>query len=719
MNKILTFLVISLIFSSTSKLQADEGMWIPLLLNALNETEMQSMGMKMTAEDIYSVNKGSLKDGIAHFGGFCTSEVISNEGLLLTNHHCGYGAIQSHSTVEKNYLKDGFWAMSRAEELPNDGLFATFIVRIEDVTDKVFYGLKKKDEGTTRQSIIDKNIDAIKKSAIKERHEEVFIRPFFKGNQYFLFVTETFTDVRLVGAPPESIGKFGADTDNWVWPRHTGDFSMFRIYAGKDNLPADYSPDNVPYKPKHFFPISLDGVEEDDFSLVFGFPGRTNQYLPSYAVAQVMDVLDPAKIGVREISLDIMGKYMRADEGTRLQYSSKFAGIANSWKKWIGESQGLRSTGAVQKKKAMEAEFTERINSKRRLSKAYGDLLPSFERLYAEIEPYAVARDYYSEVFGRNVEIFRIAGQVKRLVDAYENNGQAGYDGFKDRLQNYLAGFQKDYNPKIDAEILTSLLQLLREKLPSEYLPEILANKGKSNDWGNQLFQSSMLGDISKLSAFMDKGPENFKSKLESDALFQMYSEITSFTDSKISPKYNALNEEITANMQTYMKGLMEVFPEKKFWPDANSTLRVSYGQIAGYEPMDAVRYHHVSYLKGVIQKYQPGDYEFDVHPKLIELYENRDFGPYEEDGKIAVCFIGKNHTSGGNSGSPAIDAYGNLIGVNFDRVWEGTMSDLSYDPSICRNIMVDIRYVLFVVDKFAGAGHLVKEMKLVHPKKG
>jgi hypothetical protein len=724
MKKLTVFILALVIIFQVHMLRADEGMWIPLLLESLNESEMQAMGMKMTAEDIYSVNQGSLKDGIAHLGDFCTSEVVSPTGLLLTNHHCGYGAIRSHSSVERNYLKNGFWAMGHNEELPNPDLFARFIVRIEDITKKAVKGVKKKHSLQEKQSIIDKNLNSIKENAEKEDYQEVSIRPFFKGNQYFLFVTETYQDVRLVAAPPESIGKFGADSDNWVWPRHTGDFSVFRIYADKHNKPAEYAPENVPFKPKHFFPISLDGVAIDDFTLVFGFPGTTNQYLPGVAVQQIMDVLDPAKIGIRDISLGIMDKYMRADEATRLQYASKFAGTANSWKKWIGEARGLKKTNAIGKKKKLEAEFMRRVSSKKKWSDAYAHLLPSFEKLYAENEPYALALNYYNEVFTINVEVFQIASRVNRILNTYQNQGKQGYDREKENLINYLEGFHKDYQAEIDQEILQALIHLIRKNLPPEHLApplrseEMFMRGYKDNTIGKSLFDGSILDELDALVKVLEEGPDALEKKIMIDALFYMYGGVINFTNNSIAPKYTEFNDQINSHMTAYMEALIEVFPKKKFWPDANSTLRVSYGQVAGYEPKDAVIYKHVTYLDGVMEKYVPGDYEFDVHPKLISLFEAKDFGPYGENGKMSVCFIGTNHTTGGNSGSPAIDAHGNLIGINFDRAWEGTMSDLIYDSSICRNIMVDIRYVLFVMDKLGGAGHLVDEMTLVHPKK-
>ena len=722
LHKFLFSLLLSICLLGTAL--ATEGMWIPLLLKSLNEAEMQEMGMKMSAEDIYSVNQGSLKDAIVHFGGFCTGELISDQGLLLTNHHCGYSAIQRHSSVEDNYLKNGFWAHSKDEEKPNPGLFATFIVGIEDVTKQVMKGVKAKLDANERQSVIDKNIAKITEETALNKFEEMYVRPFFKGNQYFKFVTLTYPDVRLVGAPPESIGKFGADTDNWVWPRHTGDFALFRIYADENNQPAEYAPGNQPFKPKHFFPISLDGVDEDDFTMVFGFPGRTNQYLPSYAVQQIMDVLDPAKIGIRDISLKVMDSYMRKDEATRLQYASKFASIANYWKKWIGESQGLRETGAMDKKHALETEFTQRINRKKKWRKKYGEILPEFESLYQEIEPYAHARDYYSEIFGRNVDLFRVMSQCDRLRSTYENQGEEAYQNLSKRLINYYRGYFQNYNEDIDRDVFSQLLAKLLTDLPKEFIPESLHKENlfmralTPEKLVAQIFSKSHAADYDKLSSLFQLTPDAYAKTLKEDPAYKLYKDVTHLTDNTISTKYNALNSRIAELQRQYMAGLMEVFPEKRFWPDANSTLRVTYGKVNGYEPRDAVYYRPVTYLDGVIEKYKPGDYEFDLDQKLLDLHAAKDYGPYTQNGKVPVCFIGSNHTSGGNSGSPAIDAWGNLIGLNFDRVWEGTMSDINYDPSICRNIMVDIRYVLFIVDKYAGATHLIDEMVLVHPKK-
>jgi hypothetical protein len=711
------FILLSLLVCLTAFLHAGEGMWLPLLLKALNESEMKSMGMKMNAEDIYSVNQGSLKDAVVHFGGFCTAEVVSDQGLLLTNHHCGFDAIQSHSKLEDNYLTNGYWASSLEKELPNPGLFATFIIRIEDVTEAMMSGIKEDMDPKEKQSAMDRNMNSIRNNAVKETWQEIMIRPFFEGNQYFLFVTETYNDVRYVGSPPESIGKFGADTDNWVWPRHTGDFSVFRIYAGPDNHPAEYSPDNKPLKPRHFFPISLDGVDEGVFTLIFGFPGRTNEYLPSYAVSQIENVIDPARIVIRDLSLGIMNKHMREDADAKLAYATKYAGLANSWKKWIGEVQGLRSVHAVDKKTMQEHEFIDEIQRTKSLCKAYGDILPSMKTLYREIEPIARRRTILGEIMGgSNIELFRLTQYADKLVTTFKESGENGYQQIASRVLSQLDDFYKDYRQEIDKELFTALMLHLKAELSEADIPQVLL-QNSLDSLANQLYDQSVWTSKEKFIAAIQEGGSAFSELMEKDPGFSLYRQFKQRMDLNLSPAYTLLNDSIQQLQKLYVTALMEVYPNRHFWPDANNTMRVTYGQVEPYEPRDGVSYKTQTYLEGVMEKYIPGDYEFDVSPKLIELYEKKDYGPYGENGRMPVCFIASNHTTGGNSGSPAIDAYGNLIGINFDRVWEGTMSDLYYDKSICRNIMVDVRYILFIMDKFAGAGHLVNEMKLVHPK--
>ncbi len=708
------FIFPALFLFFVTKINAGEGMWLPHLLKALNESEMQAMGMKLTAEDIYSVNKGSLKDAIVHFGGFCTSEIISSNGLLLTNHHCGYRQLQSHSSVENNILKNGFWAKNYMDELPNPGLTAIFIDYIEDVTAPILSGVTSEMNPKERQSLIDKNLEAHKKTYKLEIYQEVVIRPFYSGNQYFAFVTTTYNDVRLVGAPPESIGKFGADTDNWVWPRHTGDFALFRIYADKNNKPADYSKDNVPYKPKHFLPISIGGVEQGDFTMVFGFPGRTNQYLPSSAIQQIDEVINPARISVRETSLNIMDKYMRKDEATRIKYAAKYASIANAWKKWIGESLGLKKSQAVQKKLDYEAEFTKRLP----INSPHSNLLKQMDEKYLALEPYELANEYFNEIFLRNVDLTSFMNRLRGLKNTYENNGEEAYKKSLVKFRDFTESFFKDFDSKVDEEKLIALTQLLKEKQNKEFLPSFLKNENDLESFIGSLYQNTLFDTKAKSMAVFDKSPGEAISNIKSDPFFVLCEEWMNFHVDNVVGTLGDQKRELDVLQVQYMQAQIEVFKEKRFYPDANSTMRVTYGQVKGYNPRDAVQYEHVTYLDGVLEKYVPGDYEFDLDARMLELYEKKDYGDYaDKNGKLPVCFIGSNHTTGGNSGSPAIDAHGNLIGLNFDRVWEGTMSDLNYDADICRNIMVDARYILWVIDKYANASHLIEEMKIVNPK--
>ena len=699
---------------------ANEGMWLPQLLEQLNEKEMKSLGMKISASDIYNINKGSLKDAIVSFGGFCTAEVISGKGLILTNHHCGKDAIQNHSTVSNNYLKDGFWAKNGGEELPNEGLTATFIVRIDDVTTAVLKGVTAAMDEKTRQSTVDANIAALGKSVKKEEWQSSFIRPFYNGNKYYQFVTEVFKDVRMVGAPPSAIGEFGVDTDNWVWPRHAGDFSLFRIYADKNNRPAAYSPDNVPYTPKRSLNISLDGVKEGDFTMVFGFPGRTTEYLPAAAVKQNADLLNPLKIGIRDEALKIWGEYMRADEATKIQYSAKYASLANAWKKWQGESLGIRKSGALDKRKAYEAEFQKRVNANPVLKEKYGTVLQQLNDRYAQLQPFAVARDYNAEVTGA-IELFKINKWATDLTTAFKNGGEAAFAKKKEEVLAAAPDFYKDYRPDIDQRVATVLMDKYFGTIAPEYVGkgalDIWKDKSSGEKVIKEIYNDSKLLTLQGLQKMLDQKPAEVIDDLGEDEGIQFARAIISGYNSGAATQVTTLQNEINALQRTYMQAQVEVFKDKRFYPDANSTLRVAYGQVKGYKARDAVQYGYYTYLDGVMEKYKPGDYEFDVPAKLVELYNKKDYGPYGVNGRMPVDFIANNHTTGGNSGSPVLDAYGNLIGLNFDRVWEGTMSDYNYDPAYSRNIMVDIRYVLFIIDKLGGAGHLVKEMKLVHPK--
>lgn len=695
---------------------ADEGMWLPQLLASLNEKEMKAMGMKISAKDIYDINKSSLKDAIVSLGGFCTAEVISGEGLLLTNHHCAFDAIQKHTTLQNNYIDRGFWAMNRKEELPNPGLTATFIVRIEEISQAALQNVTGQMEERDRQSLIDKNLNSLKATIKKEEWQDILIRPFFEGNRYFLFITETYTDIRLVGAPPSSIGKFGSDTDNWMWPRHTGDFAMFRIYADQHNRPAKYSADNIPYKPKRFLNISLDGLEKNDFTMVFGFPGRTQEYLHSAAIAQVLNRQNPAKIAIRTRALNITDKFMRQDPAIKIQYASKYASTANAWKKWIGESQGLETTNAVAKRQLYEANFQKKVNAADSFSH-YRTLLADLSSAYASFDAPALYRDVFNETI-RNVEILSFATRVIPLINA-SSKGEPAYNSTLDALREYSTEFYKNFQVAVDKEVAIALLDLYKEKMPAAYIPGALQQaNGNATPLVQRLFSTSSLVSATAFSNLLNKPMTEAIAQLRSDPLVQFMSEMGKlYTDNNAS-SINDWQVKINRLQQVYMKAQIDVFREKKFYPDANSTLRITYGKVNGYAAKDAVLYDHYTYLDGVMEKYVPGDYEFDVPAKLIELHAKKDYGRYGINGKMPVCFIASNHTTGGNSGSPALDAYGNLVGLNFDRVWEGTMSDINYDASICRNIMVDVRYILFIVDRFAGAGHLLNEMKLVNPKK-
>lgn len=698
------------------QIQAQQGgMWIPSLLKGLNEKEMKNLGMKMSVKDIYDVNHSSLKDAVPHFNGGCTSEVISPKGLILTNHHCGFSQIQAHSSVEHDYLTDGFWAYKMEDELPNEALTVTFMVKIEDVTTKVLEGTTNLTSEAQKQKKIQENIIGLTNSLPKENWQENKIRTFFEGNQYMLFVTETFKDIRLVGAPPSSIGKFGSDTDNWVWPRHTGDFSLFRIYADKNNHPAAYSKENIPYTPKHFLPISLDGVAEDDFTLVFGYPGKTTEYLPAVAIEQIINELNPAKIEIRDKALKVADSFMRKDKAIKIQYAAKYAKIANYWKKWIGETQGLKKSNAVVLKKESEKVFQQKM-SKAGTEKEYGTLLADFEKNYAEIAPYALAKDYFTEVVTLNTELLSIGYKLYQLEQVYKTKGE---QSFMDRKKNLITGqeaFYKNFNAAVDQNVFEELIELYATKSPKQFLPQSLV-KVNAKNLASEIYSNSKLINYAGLKELLTGDVQTVLTNLNHDKGFQLVKELADKYSTEVMPKYDEINLKITALQRSYMKAQLEINKESRIFPDANSTLRITYGKVQGYKPKDATFYSSISYLDGIMEKYIPGDYEFDVPAKLIDLYQAKDYGIYGQNGKMPVCFIGTNHTTGGNSGSPVIDSKGNLIGLNFDRVWEGTMSDIYYDPSICRNIMVDVRYILFIMDKYAGAKNLIEELKLVHPK--
>lgn len=690
------------------------GMWIP---TELNEKEMKEMGLKISAKDIFSNGDKSINNAVAHFGGGCTSEVISPQGLLLTNHHCGYGQIQQHSSLENDYLKDGFWAKDMKGELPNEGLTATFIVDIIDVSDIILKGVNDNTPEDQRTEIVKKNIDALTKSTKVLDYQSTFVRPFYKGNKYYQFVTETFRDVRLVGTPPSSIGKYGSDTDNWVWPRHTGDFALFRIYADKNNKPADYSPDNVPYKPKHFLPMNAAGVKPGDFTFVYGFPGTTDEYLPATSLEQIQDVINPTRIGARTIALEHIDKKMREDDATRIKYASKQARISNSHKKWIGEKLGLEKSNAVAKRQDYENEFGKRIAKNAKSNAKYKNIIAELNQLNEQNQDYAVANTLFSEVFSANSETLRMALSLINMTNAF---GTPQFADTKSRTIRSLNNMYKDYDGEMDKIITEELVDYYNDKMPKSLLPsKVYAKEEVVKALGNTLVNGTAKVNNLNVKTDLSKIAENDQqlvNAINNDPLILIVKNYLNNYQTKVSPVYLENQNKMNKLMRTYMKGQLEAFPDKKIFPDANSTLRVTYGKVNGYRPSDAVIYEPITYLDGVMEKYIPGDYEFDLPQQLIDLYNQKDFGKYaDKTGKLPINFIATNHTTGGNSGSPALDAHGNLVGLNFDRVWEGTMSDLNYDPEICRNIMVDVRYILWVIEKYGKANHLINEMKIVN----
>ena len=706
-------LLLLFVFIQTSAQQG--GMWIPSLLKGMNESEMKSLGMKITAEQIYSINKSSIKDGVPQFDNKCTAEVISPKGLILTNHHCGYDAVQNHSTVEHDYLTDGFWAYKMEDELLNKGMVVSFVVRIEDVTTKVLEGTVSLAE-VEKQKKIQENIGTLTKNLPKESWQDNLIKTFYYGNQYLLFVTETFKDIRLVGSPPSSIGKFGDVTDNWVWPRHTGDFSLFRIYADKNNRPAEYSSENVPYQPKYYFPISIKGLKENDFTMVLGYPGTTQEYLPAVAVDQIVNTLDPAKIELRDATLKVQDVFMRKDNAIKIQYAAKNATIANAWKKWKGEIKGLKKSNAVGAKQKFEKEFQEKV-IKAGKEAEYGNLLSDFEKNYSEIKDFALAKAFFDETVVRNVEILSVGYKLYQLEQLYNNKGELAFNDRRTSLINGWGEFYQEFNPVVDQKVFEQLIDIYSKKYPKQFLPNSLVSINVES-LANDIFTKSQLVNFDKVKELLSGDSKTVLEKLNSDKGFQIAKMIIDSHLKNVVPKYDEINLKITATQRTYMKAILELFPKSRVFPDANSTLRVTYGKVKGYKPNDGVIYEPFTYLDGVMEKYIPGDYEYDVSKKLIDLYNTKDYGIYGVNGKMPLDFIATNHTTGGNSGSPVLDAKGNLIGLNFDRVWEGTMSDIYYSPEICRNIMVDIRYVLFIIDKFANAENLIKELKIIVPER-
>jgi hypothetical protein len=717
-------IIISIVLATLIQVtvRADEGMWLLNLIGQVNMDEMRAMGLELTAEQIYSINQASLKDAVGALDrGSCTAELVSPEGLLLTNHHCGFDEIQYHSSVEHDYLKNGFWAMSREEELPNEGKTITFLVRVEEVTDQVLPELSDAMTEDERNSRIRLLSGAITSEATQGTHYEARVRSMYNGNRFFLFVTETYMDVRLVGAPPESIGKFGGDTDNWMWPRHTGDFSMFRVYTGPDGKPAEYSPDNIPLRSKHYLPISLKGYEMGDFTMVLGYPGRTSRYMTSWEVQELLDVVNPDRIKIRGLKQDLMMEDMTADEAVRIQYAAKYYSSTNYYKYSIGQTKGLLDLKVMEQKEEQQREFENWVSLSPEREEEYGEALDLIREAVQGRKELVNASQYIAETILRSgndggMEAINFARnlQVLERVMAGEEPDQAEIDYIVDRLREIASDFYKDYHPPTDRKVTAAMINLLIEDIEDQYLPENVLEvkskyKGNTENYVDKLFKTSFVTDQEKFMAFLE---DPSLKALRKDMAYQAGLAASKYME--IRGMLADYQDSFDRGSRLYLKGMMEMNPRQEFYSDANSTLRLNYGTVGNYSPRDAVLYLHETTLKGVMEKEDPDNFEFIVPARLKELYLNKDYGKYGKDGKMKVCFTSNNDTTGGNSGSPVINSKGELLGLVFDGNWESMSGDVAFEKALQKCINVDIRYVLFVIDKFAGATHLVNEMTLV-----
>lgn len=708
-------LILLLALTFTGLLRADEGMWLPFLVKKLNMEEMQALGCKLTPEQIYSINQASIKDAIVRLdGGSCTGEMISAQGLLLTNHHCGYNDIREHSTVENDYLTDGFWAMNRNEELPNPGKTASFLVRMEEVTDQVLDSVSNDMTEDERNEIIASRIKAIEEEAIADTHLEAEVESMFEGNAFYLFIYETFSDVRLVGAPPNSIGAFGGDTDNWMWPRHTGDFTLFRVYTGPDGKPAEYSEDNIPMKPKHHLPVSLKGVEEGDFAMIMGYPGRTNRNLPSWGIELRIEELNPASVALKAKKMAIIKEYMDADDALRIKYTGKYEYLGNFWKKDAEEAKALKNLKVAEQKRKVEQAFDHWANADEKRKAIYGSVITDIEEVYKarKESKYLLLYNYFVETIG-DANILMMAYRSTPLKRTLESGQDA--TALIEDMKGRLPGAFKDYDKEVDRRILAAMLKAWSEDMPAEYQPDIIKKingkyKGDFLKFTEKVYKKSLFASEESAREFL----ENPSVKaIEKDPAYEVLQSILGVWG-KYSGMQRANNAKYNKAKRLFLAGLQEMNPGKSYYPDANSTMRLTYGTVKPYDPRDAVSYDHITWLKGVMEKEDPDNEEFIVPAKLKELYKSKDFGPYGVDGRMPVCFLTTNDITGGNSGSPVINANGELIGTAFDGNSEAMSSDIQFDTVLQRTIVADIRYVLFVIDKYAGAKHLVDEMTII-----
>ncbi|MBN2890309.1 MAG: S46 family peptidase [Bacteroidales bacterium] len=698
---------------------ADEGMWLLTLLNK-NYEQMKAEGFKLTPEDIYNLNESSVKDAIVIFGGFCTGELVSEQGLIFTNHHCGFGSIQSHSTVEHDYLTDGFWAASFEDELPNPGLFVKFLIRMDDVSADVLKGVSDDMTETQRDEKIKKNIEKIEKKLSKQYSEkngyDVDIQSFFENNQYFSIIYLKYDDVRLVGTPPSSIGKFGGDTDNWMWTRHTGDFSIFRVYADKDGNPAKYSTKNVPLKPKHVLPVSIRGIQEGDYAMILGFPGRTNRYSTTYGIEEVMNITNYNREIIRGERQNVLLKDMRADQEVYIKYASKYARSSNYWKYSIGQNQGLKKLKVIDKKKNLENKFSKWISADETRKAKYSEVLPTFKEVYSERKDNVYSELYIRECFVSGTEYISFAHAANDLFDLLKA-GKTGAD-LVDAIANLRGSsevFFKDYNAPTDKKVALVMMKLFTEKVDMKYYPSFISNAKKEfssfDDYIANIFKVSIFVNKAKFDDFLLNPTleklQNDPAFVASQSVFEKRSEL------RDNLKYG--NEKLKRAKRLWMAGLMEMQPEIFFYPDANFTMRLTYGTIGGYSPKDGVEYKYYTTLKGYMEKEDEENPEFTVPEKLKKLYETKDFGQYANaDGEMPVCFLSNNDITGGNSGSPVLNANGELIGLAFDGNWEAMSGDIAFEPELQRTISVDVRYVLFIIDKYGEATRLIDELNIV-----
>ncbi len=714
MKRLLSILI-ALIVSFNMSVRADEGMWLLPLLEQLNMGTMTEMGLELSAEDIYSINQSSIKDAIVIFGGGCTAEIVSSQGLLLTNHHCGYGQIQSHSSVEHDYLKDGFWAMSKQEELPNPGLSATFLVRIEDVTDRVLSNVTDGMSESERSETINSVRGEIADEATEGNNYNASVSSFFGGNNYYLLVYERYSDVRLVGAPPSSIGKYGHDSDNWEWPRHTGDFSVFRVYMSPDGNPTEYSEENIPLKPRHHLPVSIKGVEENDFAMVMGYPGGTQRYMTSYGVDEVLSITHPNRIKIRGIRQEILMADMMADPKVNIQYASKYSGSSNYWKFSIGQKEGLERLKIKSKKENTEKRFTEWVNKRNKRKEKYGDALNMIKNAIESRAEYNNAQQYLQECLLMGSELPGMARSAQGLLAALSGDDDEAVIEAIEGLKERADGFYKDYNAPTDKKATTAMIKVFKEDIDPQYWPDFVTQldkqfNGDIESYVDYLFDNSIFTSRDRLMSFLDSPDAE---TLETDpALKNGMDVIMVYRD--LMQRSGKFSSDLSKGRRLYIAGLREMDPTLVEYPDANFTMRLTYGTVLPYQPKDAVIYKYYTTMDGVMEKYIPGDYEYDLPDDYIQLYNEKKFGRYADPaGYMPICFLTNTDITGGNSGSPVINGKGELIGLAFDGNWEAMSGDVAFEPELQRCISVDIRYVLWVMDIYAGAGHLVEEMDI------